>query len=326
MSNRKSGGVRQSLSRRTRPHLRFTVGTGEVQGLLSYLSEVALADRSHTTVKQLLRDRFVSVNEQPITQWDHLLSEGDVVVLHPHPLPAALTHEHLEILWQDDELLVLHKSAGLPTVASGQERDRTVMEIVSEHLKKFNPRAKVYLLNRIDKDSAGFVLMAKTEAMQQKLTEHWEQYVKRQQFVVAIEGSLLTPEGYLAAPESGTDKRKPSRRVQGSTTAGEARYRVLSTTETGSLVSIQLQRGRNNRLRKQFAELHHPILGDWRNGSRRRDLGCVALEMTALTFVHPTTGRQYDFEQPVPGRFRQWLKESLSERASKPGNNSARRK
>lgn len=309
MSNNDKRVSTLRLPKQARRHQSFVVGAGQEAGLLAFLTTTALADKSRTTVKQLLQDRFISVNEEPTTQWDKPLQAGDLVVLHPTPLPAELRHPQVRVLWQDEHLIMIHKAPGIPTVASGQERDRTAMEIVSGHLKKFNPRAKVFLLNRIDKDSAGFVLMAKSEAMQSEMTDHWDRYVERQQFAVAIEGHLSAPEGYLAAPSRSEDKqRKPSSRVRGGITAGEARYRVLMTTELGSLLSIGLQRGRNNRLRKQFAELKTPILGDWRNGSSRRDLGCVALETVAFGFVHPITGRRHDFDQPIPATFRRWLR------------------
>lgn len=312
--NKKVAAIR--VPKRTRPMQTFTVVDGEERGLLAYLVEVALADKSRTTIKQLLHDRFISVNEQPTTQWDLSLKAGDTVTLHPTPLPAQLNHKQVDILWQDEYLVMIHKAAGIPTVASGQERDKTALEIVSEHLKKFNPRAKVFLLNRIDKDSQGFVLMAKTSEMQAEMTSYWDKYVQRQQFAVAIEGHLAEPEGYLAAPTAQSDKRKPSYKVQGGVTAGEARYRTLMTTDTGSLLSVSLQRGRNNRLRKQFAELKRPILGDWRNGSKRKDIGCVALETTAFSFIHPITGRRYDFDQPIHGNFRRWLRQTVEQHSA----------
>ncbi len=310
MSNKKTTSSIK-LPKQLRPLQHFKVeDTGAPLSLLAYLCQVALRDRSRTTVKQLLSDRFISVNGEPTTQWDQALQVGDVIALHPTPLPTSLSNKLVEILWQDDYLVMIHKRAGIPTVSSGQERDKTTMEVVSEHLKKFNPLAKVYLLNRIDKDSTGFVLMAKSQELQEEMTNHWDRYVQHQQFAVAIEGHMAEPEGYLAAPtaSSETDKRKPSRRVQGGASAGEARYRTLMTTETGSLLAITLLRGRNNRLRRQFAELKRPILGDWRNGSPRRDLGFVALETTAFSFVHPITGVKYNFDQPVPGNFRRLLK------------------
>lgn len=300
-----SMGVR--LPKRPRPQHSFEVVEGQAVGLLEYLTTVALAEKSRTTIKQLLHDRFISVNGVPMTQWDYPLEVGNIVTLHPTPLPASLTHKHVEILWQDDHLVMIHKRAGIPTVASGEERDETALRVISDYLKKFNPRAKVYLLNRIDKDSLGFVLMAKSAELQEEMTNHWDKYIQRQQFAIVVEGQMLDDEGQLFAPETSDEKRRPSRKVSGGLTAGQARYRVLQSTELGSLLSISLERGRNNRLRRQLSELKRPIMGDWRNGSKRKDLGFVALETTVFSFVHPITGKRLDFDQPIPGNFRRLL-------------------
>lgn len=298
------------LPRVARPQHSFVVAEGEQEGgLLAYLCRYALKERSRTTVKQLLGDRYISVNGQPTTQWDLPLAAEDTVTLHPAPLPTTLSHKLVDILWQDEHLVLIHKSVGIPTVASGEERDETVMQVVSKHLKKFDPRAKVFLLNRIDKDSAGFVLMAKTQALQEEMSERWSKYVVRQQFAVVVEGVMPEREGFLAPPSQEDNKgRKPSRRVQGSLTAGQARYRCLQQGELGTLLVVELLEGRNNRLRRQFAELRRPIMGDWRNGSKHQELGMVALESMAFAFVHPKTGKRYDFDQPIPGKFRRILK------------------
>ena len=294
-----------------RPHFSFKVEAEQEGGLLAFLTNHALKERSRTTCKQLLHDRFISVNDEPNTQWDYELRNGDIVTVHPSPLPKLLNHKSIEVLWQDDHLLMLHKKAGIPTVSSGEEKDKTALLLVSEYLKKFNPRAKVFLLNRIDKDSAGFVLMAKTAELQKKITDNWDKYIVRQQFAVSIEGNIADTQGYLAPPvdDNNDKKRKPSKLVQGSNTAGQARYTKLMQTEVGCLLSIDLLMGRNNRLRKQFAEMKRPIIGDWRNGSKRKDLGRVALETTGFSFIHPFTGKRYDFDQPIAKEFRRWLKQ-----------------
>ena len=74
------------------------------------------------------------------------------------------------------------------------------------------------------------------------------------------------------------------------------------------LVSVALLTGRNNRLRRQFAQLRLPIAGDWRNGSTEKELGRVALEGTHLSFVHPVTGKLLEFRQPIPPLFRKLVK------------------
>lgn len=313
------------MPRRRRPGHTFVVQEGEQeQGLLAYLVQYALKEKSRTTVKQLLADRFCSVNGEATTKWDYELHVGDQVMLHPMPLPKDLVHKQVEIIWQDEHLVLIHKSAGIPTVASGEERDETAMQVVSAHLKKFDPRAKVFLLNRIDKDSSGFVLMAKTPQLQKDMTEHWSRYVLRQQFALVAEGQLREAEGYLAPPsQEDKDKRKPSQRVQGRETAGQARYRVLSQSEHAALVVVELLSGRNNRLRRQFAEMKRPIMGDWRNGSAYKSLGMVALEAMAFGFVHPITGKRYDFDQPIPGRFRQLVKTPPVAQTTRPSRAKA---
>lgn len=294
-----------------RPHHNFTVQPGQEEGgLLAFLCNYALQDKSRTSVKQLLGDRYISVNNVATTQWDYALQSGDVVTLNPRPLPTELHHKQVDIIWQDEHLVLIHKSSGIPTVASGEEKDITAMQVVSKHLKKFNPHAKVFLLNRIDKDSAGFVLMAKTTALQKEITDHWNKYILHQTFAVVVEGKLSQNEGYLAAPmdEDKLKHRKTSQKGEGASTAGQARYRCLNQTELGALLRVELISGRNNRLRKQFAQMRCPIVGDWRNGSSRKSLGYVALDSISFGFIHPITGKRYNFEQPISGRFRRLLK------------------
>ena len=101
-----------------KPLLRLYVDAGHPTTLLAFLIE-ALPDKSRTTVKQLLHDRFIAIGTEPTTQFDAPLQPGDTVNIHPAPLPKTLTHKQIDILYQDEYLLVIHKEAGLPTVASG---------------------------------------------------------------------------------------------------------------------------------------------------------------------------------------------------------------
>ncbi len=299
-----------NLPRRLRPNHNFTVAQEEIK-LLDYLVTDALKEKSRTTVKQLLHDRYISVNGTATTKHNLELKKGDKVTLHPLPLPTELNHPLIEVLWQDEDLVLFYKKVGIPTVSSGEEKDTTAMQVLSEHLKKFNPRAKVFLLNRIDKDSSGYVLMAKSRKLQEEMTENWNKYVYKQMFVVAIEGFMPAEEGILEAPKPKEVKdkkgRKMSNKAQERNTAGRAEYRVLQTTATGSLVSLTLLNGRNNRLRKQFAQQKTPIIGDWRNGSAFDKLGRVALDSKSIVFKHPKTGELHSFNRPIAGVFRQWL-------------------
>ena len=182
-----------------KPLLRLHVGEGHPTTLLSFLIE-ALPDKSRTTIKQLLHDRFISIGLEATTQFDAPLQIGDTVNIHPAPLPKTLTHKQIDILYQDEYLLVIHKDAGLPTVASGGEKDKTALRLLSEHRKSFNPQAKVFHINRLDKDCAGFVVFAKSAELQRELSDNWQQYVRQQLFVAVLEGRPREDEGVLMPP------------------------------------------------------------------------------------------------------------------------------
>lgn len=292
--------------------------------LLPFLLQ-ALSDKSRTTVKQLLHDRFIAIGNEPTTQFDAPLKPGDQVNIHPAPLPKKLHHTQLDILYQDEWIVVVRKDAGIPTVASGEEKDKTVLRLLSEHLKTFNPLAKVYHVNRLDKDSAGIILFAKSKELQQELSDHWGRYVRSQHFTVLIEGQLHPDQGTLTppAPLEDTKGKKGIRSRKGVKSADEeqakgaglASYRVLSTSGERSLVSVELLKGRNNKLRRQLTSLRCPIVGDWRSGSSETELGRVALEGTHLSFVHPVTREELDFRQPIPPLFRKLLRSTTKSSA-----------
>ncbi len=301
-----------------KPLLRLYVDSAEPTTLLPFLIK-ALPDKSRTTIKQLLHDRFISIGLEATTQFDAPLKAGDEVNIHPAPLPKKFTHKGIEILYQDEYLIVIHKDAGLPTVASGEEKDKTALRLLSDHQKSFNPRAKVYHINRLDKDSAGFVVFAKSRDLQCELSDHWSRYVRGQHFAAVLEGHPQTDNGILLPPPSELDPKKDRGAKKGKTTgakpssddertAGRAEWHTLVSGPSRVLVSVALLTGRNNRLRRQFAQLRLPIAGDWRNGSTEKELGRVALEGTHLSFVHPVTGKLLEFRQPIPPLFRKLVK------------------
>ena len=216
--------------------LKLTVS--EETTLLPFLLST-LPDKSRTTVKQLLHDRFIAIGMEPTTQFDAPLRAGDVVSIHPTPLPKKLSHPQIDIIYQDEYLIVVRKEVGIPTVASGEEKDVTALRLLSNHLKSFNPLAKVYHVTRLDKDSAGFVVFAKSKELQTRLTENWHQYCRHQQFAAAIEGELNPSEGLLHAPtpreaQNSTSKVKKAQNSphQEANSAGKAGYRTLSSRVT----------------------------------------------------------------------------------------------
>lgn len=306
--------------------IEFTVKDADT--LLHYLQITALPERSKTTVKQLMRDRFFSVNGKPEVQHNLPLAPGDVVVLHQAPLPDTLHHPQVEILYQDDYLVVANKQPGISTIASGVNTRFTAMKIISEHLKMFDPTAKLFMLNRLDRESQGLVMFAKNRTVQQEIINNWHKYVLEQRFLVVIEGKMEDPEGDLLPPEHPNASKKKTtpkhkNAPEGALTAeeiaelGTASYKVLKEGPLCSMLDIRLDKGRNNQLRKQFREMESPVAGDHHNGSMFKDLGMIALKGSIIKMKHPITGEDLSFQLEVPSAFKSLVKTAIPPTSNK---------
>lgn len=278
--------------------------------LLPFLLEV-LSDNSRTAVKQILTGRRISINGEPTTQHDAIVKPGDKVIIHRFQLPEELRHPLIRIIWQDSDFVLVEKKPGIPTVGSGIQKDRTALRIVSNHLKQYNPETKIFMLNRLDRDSAGIILFAKSKEVQEYVIKEWSKVVKKQSFVIAIEGDMPDEEGLLESPRHDTvPKNKKTQIVAEMTTghsAGTARYKVIRKSPVCTLVEITLISGRNNQLRRQMGQMGTPIVGDWRQGSSFRKLDCLAIQGTRFTFRHPKSGETIEYKLPLPKLFRQLI-------------------
>ncbi len=282
----------------------------EEDTLLPFLVRM-LKDNSRTSVKQILTRRQVSINGVPTTRHDAELKAGDRVIVHRTQLPEELRHPLVRIIWQDDYFVLVEKKAGVSTVASGVNKDRTALRIVSDHLKQYDPEVKIFMLNRLDKDSAGMVLFAKNKEVQGFVVDKWSKVVLEQRFVMAIEGEMPDAEGTLDPPRYQTSIKGKQSRIVAETpsvhSVGTARYKVIRRGAVCSLVEVTLLSGRNNQLRRQMGQLGIPIAGDWRQGSSFRHLDCLALQGTRFVFRHPETGDTQEYKLPLPKLFRRLI-------------------
>lgn len=282
----------------------------EEDALLPFLVRM-LKDNSRTSVKQILTRRQVSINGVPTTRHDAELKAGDRVIVHRTQLPEELRHPLVRIIWQDDYFVLVEKKAGVSTVASGVNKDRTALRIVSDHLKQYDPEVKIFMLNRLDKDSAGMVLFAKNKEVQGFVVDKWSKVVLEQRFVMAIEGEMPDAEGTLDPSRYQTSIKGKQSRIVAETpsvhSVGTARYKVIRRGAVCSLVEVTLLSGRNNQLRRQMGQLGIPIAGDWRQGSSFRHLDCLALQGTRFVFRHPETGDTQEYKLPLPKLFRRLI-------------------
>jgi 23S rRNA pseudouridine1911/1915/1917 synthase len=270
--------------------------------LLDFLF-AALPDKSRTTVKSLLTHRQVSVNRLVTTQFDQKLRLGDRVEISAEKGRAEFRHPMLRIVWEDDALIVIDKKYGLLSIATDKIIQKTAYHILSEYVKAEDPRNRIFVLHRLDRETSGLMMFAKSQEIQRRMQSNWNETVAERKYYAVVEGAMEPPAGtitsYLA--ENKVFKVYATTPEEGKEAILE--YKTLSVNRDCSLLEIGLETGRKNQIRAQLESVGHPIAGDKKYGAQSSPMGRVALHAGSIAFVHPVTGEEMVFTSPLPYKF-----------------------
>lgn len=286
-----------------KPDLTFTVR--EVDTLQGFLQR-AFAGKSRNSLKELLASGRVEVNGRSRTAYDHLLQAGDRVTVRRTASPAQFRHPKLRILFEDEWLIVVDKREGLLSIGTDKEREKTAYHILSEHIKRQNPRARLFVVHRLDRETSGVMLFAKREDVKRRLQDEWRQLVLDRRYVAVVDGVLPSEEGVIDAPlaENRNHKVYVCRETDDvDWVDAVTHYRVLKSRNGRSLVELRLETGRKNQIRAHMEYIGCPIVGDRKYGSSSDDAGRVCLHAFKLALIHPVTGKELNFSIPVPKKF-----------------------
>lgn len=263
------------------------------------------AGRSKTTVKSYLAHRQISVNGCVTTQFDTPLVPGDRVEINFGRAREAVSHPMLRIVFEDDDLIVVEKRNGLLSVATDKQIMRTAYSILSEHVKQEDPRNKIFVLHRLDRETSGLMMFAKSETVKVKIQSAWEETVVERKYFAVVEGIVQKDDGVISTylTESKALKVYVTAKEEGK--IANTGFRVLKRSKKNdvTLLELELETGRKNQIRTHMEYIGHPIVGDKKYGSKRQLIGRVALHAGVLSFIHPVTGERHDFSTPVPRRF-----------------------
>lgn len=190
----------------------------------------------------------------------------------------------LDIIYEDKDIIVVNKKAKMLTIKDHTDK-KSLYEEVSNYVKKQNKNNKIFIVHRLDKDTSGLVLFAKNMKMKEILQKNWNQ-VKRD-YVALIEGILPKNKGKLInyLKETKTYQVYVAKDGQKAIT----NYEVIKSNKKYSLIKINIETGRKNQIRVQFAYINHPIVGDKKYNAQTNPLNRLALEAQRLEFEHPKT-------------------------------------
>lgn len=262
-----------------------------------------LAGKSKTTVKSYLRNRMVSVNGMVVTQFDVPIEPGDEVMILAKSGQKTFRHPKLEIVYEDDDVIVIDKRSGLLSMGTDRIREDTAYYILSKYVKRQDPQNKIFIVHRLDRDTSGVMLFARSIEMQHHLQENWNECVVRRKYYAVVEGEVEKEQGRIATFLGETKALKVFATLTGEGKPAVTHYKRLKTGGGYSLMELELETGRKNQIRAHMQYIGHSVAGDAKYGAKTDPAGRVALHAGNLTFVHPRTGEQMEFTSPIPGKF-----------------------
>lgn len=223
-------------------------------------------------------------------------------------IPKKYHPPGFDIIYEDQDIIVGNKAAGFLTVRALWNKEHTVHSALNEYVRKGNSKShkRVFVVHRLDQDTSGVLIFAKTEAMQIRLKDNWKNTLKT--YYAVIHGRMPKAAGTISSYLVEDDEYV----VHATTNTKEGRlahtsYVVLQATNKFSLLKIDLLTGRKNQIRVHLADEGHPVVGDTKYGTSSKKYERLALHAQAISFDHPFSGQRLTFEVKLPEYFSKLL-------------------
>jgi tRNA pseudouridine32 synthase/23S rRNA pseudouridine746 synthase/23S rRNA pseudouridine1911/1915/1917 synthase len=264
-----------------------------VRSLLDVIQQ-RFPDSSKTTLRKMLQADRIRVNGNVERNAKRQITDEDRIDIGSK---GEVSDPRVTILFEDADVIVINKAAGLLTVASPTESEETAVAILGAD--------RVHVVHRLDRDCSGVLVFAKDADMRERLKSLFAAHQIDRVYVAIIHGQLPEPIGtfrsYLMEDRSLRVKstENPRKGKEAIT-----HYRTIAQGPQYAVLEVTLETGRRNQIRVHLAEAGHPIVGDAMYGKGRENpLGRLALHARDLGFVHPGTNRRLEFTVPVPEAF-----------------------
>lgn len=276
----------------------------EPAALMDFLM-ARLPDKSRNTIKAMLKHRQVAVDYKTVTQFDHQLRPGQQVIINKTKLQTEVRHKGLKIVYEDPYLIVIDKQPGLLSIATDDKRETTAYSILNAKVRQLNPDERIFVVHRLDRDTSGLMMFAKSWDVKQKLQLAWNDAVEERSYVAVVEGQVEAEEGTLTSwlKQNKALKMYSSRTERDGAQKAVTHYRVLRRGKDSTMLELNLETGRKNQIRVQLSDMGHCVVGDRKYGAAKSPIGRMALHARLLAFTHPVTGVPLRFETQVPGAF-----------------------
>ena len=282
-----------------------------------------LPEYSRSRLQQLIRTGFVRLNEQ-VPRPRQIVRSGDKIDLLEPPLEKIETLPEpipLDVLFEDDDLIVINKPAGLTVHPGAGQREHTLVNALLSYcttLSGIGGKERPGIVHRLDKETSGCVVVAKNDIAHRELSKQFAARTVEKIYLALVAGKLRKPAGLIEEKIGRHPVHRRRMRVtslRGRTATTE--YRVIRFSNQASLVECRLHSGRTHQLRVHLHHLGHPVLGDKIYAPRfAKNFPRQMLHALKLGFHHPRTGDWKIFEAPLPADFATAIKLKIESQQS----------
>lgn len=270
--------------------------------LLEFLFEI-LQGQSKNSVKSVLANHKVAVNGAPVSQFNFKLFPKDTVIISKNPIRRK-TRSNLPIIYEDDEIIVINKPSGLLSVASDNEKGSTAYRMLSDYVQQKDKHNRIFVVHRLDEDTSGVLMVAKTVVIQQAFQNKWNEIVTKRGYYAIVEGKMPNKTGTIKSYlKKNAQNLMYSSKKPGDGQLAITHYKVMKENDEYSLLDVNIDSGRKNQIRVHLGESGHYVIGDDKYGNPSNPIKRLGLHAYALELTHPITSKKMKFTAPIPKEF-----------------------
>ena len=282
----------------------------------SFLAEKNTANYTRSFIGKMIEENLVLYNGKPSKASTKIKTGDRIELFEKEPEPLAVKGEEipLEIVYEDDDLMVINKPRGMVVhPAPGHTSGTLVNAVLSyagESLSSINGVLRPGIVHRIDKDTSGLILICKNDFSHKALAKQLEEHSITRRYHAICSGRLKEEQGTVSAP-IGRDEKNRKQQAINYKHGKEAitHYRLLENLQNASLLECRLETGRTHQIRVHMKSIGHPLLGDPLYGPKKNlyAIKGQALHAMVLGFVHPRSGEYMEFSADYPEDFQKLL-------------------
>ncbi|WCG36797.1 RluA family pseudouridine synthase [Companilactobacillus farciminis] len=278
------------------------------KGRLDAFINDEISELTRSQIQKFIKDQYITVNGQPVAKSGFKLTNGDKILVNvpeEEPIKAIPENIPIDVVYEDDDVLVVNKPQGMVVHPAAGHPDKTLVNAILYHCQiNDDDMIRPGIVHRIDKDTSGLLMIAKNNLAKQSLMKQLKEKSNLREYVAIVHGNFKEKTGKINAPlgRSKTDRKKQAVVENGRNAV--THFTVLEQFENYSLLKLKLETGRTHQIRVHMQYIGHPVAGDPLYGPKNTLKGNGQfLHAKTLGFVHPRTNKWMEFSVEPPKIF-----------------------